>query len=126
MIEIIDSLSDPIRMLCNKNSNILAGSIVQLKEINGDTVCVLSDGTRPFGISLGKPDDTGLIQVIFNFTILKTKLYDPRAAYDPGDALYSTRAGILTTRKYFSNPAPLGYVVKGPYKNSNYLEINWI
>lgn len=126
MVKIIDALSDPIRILCDKDSNILSGHIVQLKEIGDDTVCVLSDGTRPFGMAIDKPDSMGLVQVIFNFTIIKTKLFDPRASYDPGSALYSTRAGILTTRKYFSNPALVGYVVKSPYKNGNYLEINWI
>ncbi len=126
MIKIIDAISEPIRILCDKNSNIQSGHIVQLKELGDDMVCVLSDGTRPFGMAIGQPDEMGLVQVIFNFTIIKTKLFDPRASYDPGSALYSTRAGILTTRKYFSNSVLVGYVVKGPYKNGNYLEINWI
>jgi len=125
MLNIIAQASEPIRMFPTKSFSLNLGQVVSLQEEGSDIVCFPSDGIRPFGIvvALGLAYDMVAIQA--ETSILETNFFEARH-YQSGEPLFSNNEGYLTNRRVFRNSIALGSVIKGPDKDSPYLEFGLI
>ncbi len=124
MFKIIESiLEKPIRFLTDK-SRLEPGLIVQLTEIDGNPCCMLSDGSRPFGVvgSINEPFD--MVGVYFDSMVFQTTKFEKRGdTYNPGDMLYVSKRGRLTTIKPYESSHLVGHVI---IHSGSYIEVNWI
>ena len=68
----------------------------------------------------------GLVSVWFDSMILRTDKFERRESYAPGNSLYVSKRGRLTTKKMMETSQLVGHVISGPDNKQNYLELNWI
>jgi len=125
MFEIIEQLGRTIRLPISEDIEVSPGHIISL--LYGDGVCcILSNSRNPFGMVAGPIDNHGLVPVLYDTAILKTSNFDKDEDYNPGDFLYSSDNGTLTSRKCKDDSLLLGQVLDCPSDDKEYIEINWI
>lgn len=127
MIEIVESLNDvPLRFIPMKNSKLAVGDIVELAEDEGNTCVKLSDGTKPFGIVIEIDGPFGMVSVLYETMVLRTRNFDMSCPYRSGNCLYVNKVGKLTTVSPHEDAYTMGYVISPPGAIQAYLEMNWI
>ena len=124
MIEIVEQLLDPIRILAT--SNLMIGSIITLSYNKDDVYCTLSNSLNPLGIVVGSYDQWGMVPILCDMAIIKLDTYEKAEDYNIGDSLYSNNFGQLTKNKYHNNSLLLGHIINPPSKDNPVMEINWI
>lgn len=130
MFKIVESLIlDPIRILSPLKSRVKPGSIGQLKEFDGNIVCELSDGTRPFGIVgdvIYTDSKYKFIQVFPQRMVFKTNEYEWKKNYSGGCSLYVSKNGRFTSEKPFKDALCVAKMISPPDERKGYFEALWL
>lgn len=124
MINIVNSLQDePIRLMGLAGFKYEPGRVVEIAEIDNNTVCICSDGSKPFGVVAESSDQFGLVKIWYDSMTYKTDKFEQGENYKNNALLYVSESGLVTSRKPYENSILVGYVIK---HEKNMLEIDWI
>ena len=124
MVEIIEQLSEPIRLFAG--NDIVIGDIIALSYDNDTVSCKLSNSRNAFGMVIGRHDRWGMVPILYNMAIVRVDNYDTSEKYEVGDFLYSSDEGQLTNKKCKDDSILLGRVLDPPSAENPIMEINWI
>lgn len=128
MIKVVESVRDnPIQLFPDKTIIFFQpGLVSQMVEIDGVPSCTISDGTRPFGLIEKTDKIYGLVSIWFDTMIVRTDMFESTCSYLPGNSLYVSKNGKITTQKIDDNSILVGHVISGPNDKKKYVELNWI
>ena len=126
MFKLVESShTDPVRMAVAPGTNFKPGHIAQIKEIEGNIFCELSNGSCPFGI-VGTLTDLNMIRVYPQKMVFRTSTYQSDKKYKEGCALYVSKNGILTSEAPFTDALYVARMITPPDNSKKYLEALWI
>jgi hypothetical protein len=143
MFKFIESIcQDPIRFFLAPNVKLKPGHVVQLKEIDGNIVCYLSDGTKPFGVvgevissnkallkwssAESKLNFDTMVKVYQQKMIFQTDQYDADKKYVAGSSLYVNSNGIFTSEAPSQDSYFVAKIITPPSSDRSHFEALWL
>ena len=134
VFDVIEAMcTEPVRIFAAPKATFKPGYVGQLFELDGNLVCDLSNGSKPFGIiadyKITPYDDfnpSDLIRVWPQRMVFRTDEFDKKAEYSVGDAMYVNESGILTTKSSKENVPIVARLILPPSPDKSYLEALWL
>lgn len=123
-MNIISSVSGPIRFLTDPQYTYKPGNVVEMTEINGNPAVTISYGRKPIGIvvEIGLPHN--MVAVMCEAVLFTTDLFDMDCQYQTGDRLY-VREGMVSTISTKEDEVWVGECLDSVGEDG-YLEVHWI
>ena len=133
IIETMETCTDPVHIFAASHATFKPGNIGQLVEIDGNLVCVLSDGTRPFGVigdykltSYEGFDPNDIVRIWPQRMVFRTDEFDTKPEYSIGNAMYVSENGLLTSESPRENAMLVARLMMPPTAEKGYLEVLWL
>jgi hypothetical protein len=134
VFEVVETtLDEPIRIFAAPEAVFWPGLIGQFRELNGNIVCGLSDGTKPIGIVDDSKEKEpwfnprSMIRLWTQRMVFRTDQYAKGVEYHTGMPLYVNYSGLLTSQKPPADDRQfVARLITPPSADKPYFEALWL